>query len=84
MSQTRFETWHLDLQDLLGLSVPPVAIAFISHVPTGIGRIQRAMPPATPDGRTGAVAAGCVFWIEGTQGVSRRSRRTMAIAALAA
>ncbi|MGA6966654.1 MAG: hypothetical protein WBZ51_23950, partial [Xanthobacteraceae bacterium] len=40
MSQTRFETWHLDLQDLLGLSVPPVAIAFISHVPTGIGRIQ--------------------------------------------
>jgi hypothetical protein len=47
MSQTRFETWHLDLQDLLGLAVSPVAIAFISHVPTGIGRIQRAMPPAT-------------------------------------
>jgi hypothetical protein len=40
MSQSRLETWHLDLQDLLGLSVPPVAIAFISHVPTGIGRIQ--------------------------------------------
>ena len=36
MSQTRFETWHLDLQDLLGLAVPPVAIAFISHVPAGI------------------------------------------------
>jgi hypothetical protein len=81
MSQTRFETWHLktshlktshlktwhlDLQDLLGLAVPPVAIAFISHVPTGIGRIQRTMPPATTDGRTGAVAASCVFWIEGT------------------
>ena len=79
MSQTRFETshletwhletWHLDLQDLLGLAVSPVAIAFISHVPTGIGRIQRTMPPATADGRTGAVAASCVFWIEGTQGV---------------
>jgi uncharacterized protein (DUF169 family) len=69
MSQTRFETWHLDLQDLLGLAVPPVAIAFIGRVPTGIGRIQRTMPPATPDGRTGAVAAGCVFWIRGTQGV---------------
>jgi uncharacterized protein (DUF169 family) len=27
------------------------------------------MPPATADGRTGAVAASCVFWIEGTQGV---------------
>jgi len=69
MSQSRFETWHLDLQDLLGLAVPPVAIAFISHVPAGIGRIERIMPPATADGRTGAVAASCVFWVEGTQGV---------------
>ena len=29
MSQTVFETWHLDLQELLGLAVPPVAIAFV-------------------------------------------------------
>jgi hypothetical protein len=28
-----------------------------------------SMPPATADGRTGAVAASCVFWIEGTRGV---------------
>jgi hypothetical protein len=27
------------------------------------------MPSATADGRTGAVAASCVFWVEGTQGV---------------
>jgi uncharacterized protein (DUF169 family) len=69
MSHTRFETWHLDLQDLLGLAVPPVAIAFSSDVLTGIAHIGRAMPPATVDGRTGAVAASCVFWIEGTQRV---------------
>jgi uncharacterized protein (DUF169 family) len=69
MSQTRFETWHLDMQDLLGLAVPPIAICFINHLPAGIGRIERTMPPATADGRTGAVAASCVFWIEGTQGV---------------
>src|SRR5258707_4139077 len=69
MSQSRFEDWHFDLQDLLGLAVPPVAIAFISHVPDGIGRIDRPMPPTTADGRTGVVAAGCVFWIEGTQRV---------------
>ena len=50
MSQTCFETWHLDLQDLLGLAVPPIAIAFISHLPAGIGRIERTMPPATADG----------------------------------
>ncbi len=69
MSQSRFEDWHFDLQDLLGLAVPPVAIAFIGHVPDGIGRIDRPMPPTTADGRTGVVAAGCVFWIEGTQRV---------------
>ncbi len=69
MSHSRVERWHVDLQELLGLAVPPVAIAFISHVPTGIERIQRSMPPRTADGRTGAVAASCVFWIEGTQGV---------------
>jgi uncharacterized protein (DUF169 family) len=69
MSQTCFETWHSDLQNLLGLAVPPVAIAFSSDVPPGIGRIERAMPSATVDGRTGAVAASCVFWIEGAQKV---------------
>ena len=69
MSHSCFERWHLDLQELLGLAVPPVAIAFISHIPAGIERIQRTTPPRTADGRTGAVAASCVFWIEGTQGV---------------
>jgi uncharacterized protein (DUF169 family) len=69
MSHSCFESWHLDLQELLGLAVPPVAIAFISHVPAGIERIQRTTPPRTADGRTGAVAASCVFWIEGTRGV---------------
>jgi hypothetical protein len=57
MSQNRFETWHLDLQDLLGLAVPPIAIAFTGYVPTGIDRIERTMPPPTTDGRTGTVAA---------------------------
>src|SRR3954453_4160092 len=69
MSHSCFQRWHLDLQELLGLAVLPVAIAFISHVPAGIERIQRTTPPRTAEGRTGAVAASCVFWIEGTQGV---------------
>jgi uncharacterized protein (DUF169 family) len=69
MSQNSFETWHLDLQDLLGLAVPPIAIAFAGHIPAEVDRIERTMPPATTDGRTGAVAASCVFWIEGTRGV---------------
>src|SRR3954462_1048261 len=61
MPQNFFETWHLDLQDLLGLAVPPVAIAFPGPVPVGIRRIERAMPPATADGRTGAVSASLPF-----------------------
>jgi uncharacterized protein (DUF169 family) len=69
MSQDRFETWHVDLQDLLGLAVPPVGIAFLREAPPGIDRIARPHPPATADGRTGAVAASCVFWIEGARGV---------------
>jgi uncharacterized protein (DUF169 family) len=69
MSQSRFETWQRDLQDLLGLASPPVAITFINYVPAGVGRIERTRPPATADGRTGAVAASCVFWVEGTRGV---------------
>ena len=52
MSQTVFETWHLDLQELLGLAVPPVAIAFVDHVPTAIDRIKRAMPPPTMGSRS--------------------------------
>ena len=69
MSQSRFENWHHDLQDLLGLAVPPIGIAFMNHVPVGIGRIERTMPPATADGRTGTAQAGCVFWVEATQDV---------------
>jgi uncharacterized protein (DUF169 family) len=69
MSQTRFENWHDDLQDLLGLTVPPIGIAFMSHVPVGVRRIERSKPPAAADGRTGTAPASCVFWIEATRGV---------------
>jgi hypothetical protein len=54
MSQSRFENWHHDLQDLLGLAVPPIGVAFMSHVPAEVGRIERTMPPATADGRDSA------------------------------
>jgi uncharacterized protein (DUF169 family) len=69
MSQDRLEHWDLELRDLLGLAVPPVAIAFMTHVPDEIARIERKHPPATTDGRTGAAAASCVFWIDATRGV---------------
>jgi hypothetical protein len=57
MSQDQVERWHRDLQDLFGLSIQPIGIAFMSAIPAGIDRIQRSMPPPSADGRTGAVPA---------------------------
>ena len=69
MSESPLKSWHVDLEDLLGLAIPPIAIAFVSYIPTGVRRIERALPPVTADGRTGTVAASCVFWIEAAQAV---------------
>ena len=52
------------LTSLLGLSHPPLAITFSSEAPDGVVPFDAAMPEPTPDGRTGRVAAGCVFWVE--------------------
>ena len=55
------------LRDALGLSVPPIAITFRAEgAPDVAPAFAAPMPDATPDGRTGRVAAGCVFWMEGT------------------
>ena len=56
------------LTSLLGLSEPPLAITFSSEAPDGVERFDAAMPEPTPDGRTGRVAAGCVFWVEARSG----------------
>src|SRR5690242_3328433 len=69
MAHYNCETLHRKLQDLLGLAVPPIGIAFLSEVPSGLRRVERPIPPATTDGRTGTAAAGCVFWFEATQSV---------------
>ncbi len=50
------------LTSLLGLSDPPLAITFSSEAPDGVEAFDAPMPEPTPDGRTGRVAAGCVFW----------------------
>ena len=52
-----------ELVDLLGLARPPVAINFHDEVPDNINRIDSEHPSPTADGRTGAVPAGCVFWV---------------------
>jgi uncharacterized protein (DUF169 family) len=68
MNKDEAATLDRDLRELLGLSVPPIAIAFADSVPAGMARPGGTMPAPTADGRTGAVAAGCVFWNQALEG----------------
>jgi uncharacterized protein (DUF169 family) len=52
-----------ELCDLLGLSVAPIAISFLPSAPAGVAAFGGAKPAPAADGRTGAVPAGCVFWM---------------------
>ena len=51
------------LSDTLNLTSPPVAITFSDDAPVGVDPFDAPMPSPTPDGRTGRVPAGCVFWV---------------------
>ncbi len=56
------------LQAQLGLPHSPVAITFCDSQPENIAALQAEYPSPTDDGRTGAVAAGCVFWTKASDG----------------
>jgi len=47
----------------LHLTSPPLAITFSAEPPAGVGPFDAPMPDPMPDGRTGRVPAGCVFWM---------------------
>jgi len=51
------------LSDALHLTSPPIAITFANVAPAGIPAFDAPMAPPLPDGRSGRVPAGCVFWI---------------------
>ena len=59
--------WARELKSLLGLTVPPMAIAFGDRPPDGVPRYRAKVPAPTPDGRTAPVAASCVYWMKGTE-----------------
>jgi hypothetical protein len=50
------------LTEALSLTTPPIAITFSQAAPDGVSPFDGPMPEPTPDGRTGRVPAGCVFW----------------------
>jgi uncharacterized protein (DUF169 family) len=56
-----------DLQRILRLATPPVAITFSDQPPDGVAAFGEPMAPPAPDGRTGRVPAGCVFWIKAAE-----------------
>ena len=63
-------TWadkHKALQETLHLRNNPIGIAFSNSVPPNIKKFQKEYPEPKEDGRTGAVSAGCEFWIYGTE-----------------
>lgn len=52
------------LTEGLSLTVPPIAITFSAEPVEGVAEFQGAMADPAPDGRTGRVPAGCVFWMK--------------------
>ena len=54
------------LATALGSDVPAIAITFSDVPPEGVPAFDDPMPAPTPDGRTGRVPAGCVFWMKST------------------
>src|SRR4051794_7229383 len=53
-----------DLTQTLHLNAAPLAITFSDAPLPGIPMFDEPMPAPLPDGRTGRVPAGCVFWMK--------------------
>lgn len=52
-----------ELERALHLGAPPIAITFTAGAPTGVAPFDAPMSAPGDDGRSGRVAAGCVFWM---------------------
>ena len=51
-----------ELAGALHLATPPIGITFSARRPPGVASFDAPMSEPAEDGRTGRVAAGCVFW----------------------
>lgn len=71
------------LSGALHLATPPIGITFSAQRPTGVASFDAPMSEPAEDGRTGRVAAGCVFGPGQQRPRSRPSQRTTATAASA-
>jgi uncharacterized protein (DUF169 family) len=64
MARTNWSHLATELESTLHLGVPPLAITFSDAPPDDVSPFAEPMPDALPDGRTGRVPAGCVFWMK--------------------
>ena len=55
------------LSNVLHLQTAPVGISFDDERPSGVAAFDAPMSEPAEDGRTGRVAAGCVFWVHGSE-----------------
>jgi uncharacterized protein (DUF169 family) len=67
MTRSDWERLGAELSAALRLTKPLVAITFGAVPPPGVAPFDDPMPPPLPDGRTGRVPAGCVFWTRATE-----------------
>jgi hypothetical protein len=67
MTTRDYQALAADLSSLLTLQAPPLAITFSEAAPADVPPYEGSMPAPTPDGRTGKVSAGCVFWMKATE-----------------
>ena len=67
MSATDWGVVAARLERALHLDVAPVAITFSASAETTAPPFDQPMPEVTPDGRTGRVPAGCVFWVHAVE-----------------
>jgi len=67
MPETDWSQLAAELTSTLHLASPPLAITFSAAPPEGVEPFSEPMPDALPDGRTGRVPAGCVFWMKAAE-----------------
>lgn len=66
MLKQNYSNLGKELRSLLNLQVTPLAITFSNEAPKDVTKFDEPIPAPTPDGRTGRVSAGCVFWMKAT------------------
>ncbi len=67
MTASNWSRLAKDLVSVLHPSAPPVAITFSAGPLEGVGPFDAPMSAPAPDGRSGRVPAGCVFWMKAVE-----------------